>query len=500
MEIELKLLGTGNALARLARTPAVAAAARGKPRSARLHAVYFDTPELDLQAQGIALRVRREGRAWIQCVKGPGGAVGGLHRRAELEWPIPGPTPQPALLDGTAFSRLFDRSRIRRSLAPVFTMEFLRRTVNLDLGGEAAAELAIDTGEIRAGRHKTAISEAEIELVRGQPEALLDFGLRLLEEVPLRLDHASKAARAYALLAPEPPGPMKALALELDPAAAAAAACEHIVQACLAQVHANEHGLLHGEDTEYLHQLRVGLRRLRVALALPREPDWRDGLAPQRDDLKWLSQVLGAARNWDVFAQELFPGLERECGGAALAPLRRRVAKERRAALQAAREAVKGPRYQRLWLALARLIVARSEAIAPGASTLEFARQVLLRRHHRLQQYAEPWALDSRTLHRVRIDAKKMRYASEFFASLWPRGKSRRFIQSLKRLQDALGYINDAAVARSLLGTALSQGEAPLEASPLALALQRIDARQAEARARLAPEWRRFAGCKPYWI
>ena len=498
MEIELKLLGTRKALAQLGRLSPVAQAALGKARLKRLHAVYFDTPGLELQANGVALRVRREGRGWIQCIKGPGEAIGGLHRRTELEWPVATPTPKIALLDDSPFSGLFKKPRVRRALAPVFIMEFQRRVLTLELGGEAAAELAIDTGEIRAGRRKAAISEAEIELLRGKPEALLDFAAALVERLPLRVGHASKAARGYALLAGEPPGPRKAGVLVLDAAAPAAAAGLQLVQACMAQIHDNEQGFLRGEDPEYLHQVRVGLRRLRVALALPRDKSWDESFEPLRGELQWLSRSLGVARNWDVMAEELLPVLERDCGSSALDALRLRVNTERRRAVRAARRALRSARSQRLWLHLARLTVVQGEAIAPVTSTVDFARTALSRRHHKLGRYAELLQLEPQALHRARIDAKKLRYVSEFFASLWSGKEAKRFIQQLKQLQDLLGQINDAAVARSILGGGNPGGEAP-EASASGAALARIDAHEAAARGRLESEWLRFAGLKPYW-
>src|SRR5690348_5316049 len=87
-EIELKLSAPADAITAVSTHPAVAAVARGRPRTRRLSTTYYDTPERDLAAAGVALRLRRVGRRWLQSVKGAGAVAAGLHRRAEFEWRV----------------------------------------------------------------------------------------------------------------------------------------------------------------------------------------------------------------------------------------------------------------------------------------------------------------------------------------------------------------------------------------------------------------------------
>lgn len=498
MEIELKLLGSPRDLARLRRTPLIAAAVRGETRSALLRAVYFDTPALDLKGRGVALRMRREGRGWVQCIKGPGEAIGGLHRREELEWAVPDETPELSLLCRSPFGDLFREPRIRRSLRPVFSMEFQRRTVELDLGGDSAAELALDTGEMRAGRRKAPISEAELELVRGKPEAVLDFALGLVDALPLRIGYATKAARGYALAEKETPQPFKAGELTLDPEAAAAAACVRIFDDCAAQIHRNEQGFLDGSEPEYLHQLRVGLRRLRAALGMPRDMAWREALHPLRADLQWLSRSLSRARDWDVFVEEVRRMLHKT-----QVPGRRRLslqmAREWNSVLQDARNDVRAARYQQLWLQLAKLAVVHAGTIAPQTSTLSFAKHTLSRRYARLIRHGEPRALDNAALHAIRIDAKKLRYSAEFFLSLWQKKEGNRFVETLKRLQDVLGRISDASAGRAIMAQLGTAGGASGERGAHRLVFEGIEEAEAAARAQLAMAWKRFVGTRPHW-
>ncbi|HET9762775.1 MAG TPA: CYTH domain-containing protein, partial [Casimicrobiaceae bacterium] len=78
-EIELKLAAPADVLAAVRKHPAVAAVARGRPRTTRLTTTYYDTPQRDLAAAGVALRLRHANGRWLQTVKGAGGAAAGVH-------------------------------------------------------------------------------------------------------------------------------------------------------------------------------------------------------------------------------------------------------------------------------------------------------------------------------------------------------------------------------------------------------------------------------------
>src|SRR5690349_14749531 len=109
--------------------PAVAAVARGRPRTTHLVSTYYDTPARDLAAAGVALRLRRAGGRWLQTVKGAGDAAAGLHRRAEFEWPVATPRLDREKLATTPFRKLFARNGgayrrvfatdVRRSVQPL---------------------------------------------------------------------------------------------------------------------------------------------------------------------------------------------------------------------------------------------------------------------------------------------------------------------------------------------------------------------------------------------
>ncbi|MDT8880083.1 CYTH domain-containing protein [Halomonas saccharevitans] len=200
-EIELKLaLGAldtedaGGAEA-LRRHPRLAGVT---PALTQLGNTYFDTPEGDLEAARMALRLRRADGRLLQTLKTRGQGGGGLSTRGEWEWEVPGPGLD---LEGlAALPPMTEREAgLLERLAPRFATDFERETWWLEHEG-ATIELALDIGEIRAGERAVAIRELELELKAGEPEALWSLAEALTDRVALRPSDTSKAARGGALL------------------------------------------------------------------------------------------------------------------------------------------------------------------------------------------------------------------------------------------------------------------------------------------------------------
>jgi inorganic triphosphatase YgiF len=489
MEIELKLLASPRHLARIARHPLIDAA---PPRVERLHAIYFDTPKRDLARAGLALRLRSDGTRWIQSLKGGGdAAAAGLQVREELEWEVPYCALDFAALSQSKYGELFAGSGMRKRLAPVFTTAFERTAWPLALPDGTKIELALDRGEIQAGKRRAAISEAELELKEGNARQLFALARELGRTVPLRLGTASKAERGYALANGSAVEPQKAMPLQLDAGMTAGAALRRIALACLAQMHANEAGVLAARDPEFLHQFRVGLRRLRSCLRLMHD----ERLRPLRAELRWLQTALGRARDWHVFT------------AAALAPLARvrrkevtafraRGTKVLRAHEAQARAAVRSPRYAALLLALGEALAGDDYGGAVATRPLrEFAATVLARHHRRLRKLGA--ALRQATppaRHQARIAAKRLRYAAEFFSGLYEEARVQPYVKALRDLQDVLGALNDAAVVDALLA---ETGAVPLYVAGWAAGwVTAVEARELDA---YDAAWRRFRGAHDFW-
>jgi CHAD domain-containing protein len=236
-------------------------------------------------------------------------------------------------------------------------------------------------------------------------------------------------------------------------------AFQEIAGNCLDQIRANRDAVAHQDDVEGLHQMRVGLRRLNSALDL--FADFFSLPRKIRRDLDWLGQQLGAARDWDVLRDSTLPHIAGLLGDVfQLQEIKTAAAAKSLEQHGIAARAVKSVRYQGLmrqfdhWLlrqgwrhALPQTASLPLTAKIPGLAQdlLSHAQHRLLKRGKKLRD-ADPEAR-----HKVRIAAKKARYATEFFASLLPKKAAKRYIKTLSGLQDTLGRLNDMAVAERLL-------------------------------------------------
>lgn len=500
-EIELKLLVAPQELGTIFDLDAVKRRARAPREEKRLVSVYFDTPGEDLRARRIALRLRQDGSQWVQTVKDGGSVSAGLHQREEFEWQVPGRRLDLAALGTTPHAALFAKRRVGAMLRPAFTTRFTRVVQELQFDDGTTAQLCADSGMIRAGARREALSEIEIELVRGDPRRLFELAHELGEKIPFRLGPLSKAERGYALARGEAARPHKAGQIEIEAALPARVALARICMAALFQVQANGEGFLGGADPEFLHQMRVGLRRLRVALAMPEEAPWRETLAPLSAEMRWLAQALGPARNWDVYLTEILPPLARHFGGSgALAAYRSRCRRLRRRYLEAARAAVASPRYSKLVLDLGALLAGDAWPGVPEASAAEFAQAVIARRDRKLRRHLERLVHAAPAeRHRARIAAKKLRYCAEFFASLYPRRKVKRYVGALTALQDALGAINDAQAGAHMCEEAAGGARTRADPRIVGMVLGWMAANEARAIAALASLRDDFVRQRPFW-
>ena len=242
------------------------------PRTRLVRTIYYDTPEQDLRRSGIAVRMRRDGRRWIQTVKIKARHDVGLAESAEYDSPAPGGQLHLGALPDEAI-----RDRIvglvgDKVLEPVCETAMRRISSLLRLQNGAEAELAIDSGEIKAAEKAEPFREAEIELISGGISALFDLTQTLFPSGGLRFSMMSKAERGY-LLATEgrvdaPLVPRNAETVPLVREQSAETAARDVLRECFEQIAANAAVVQGHDDHEGPHQLRIGLRRLRSALTV----------------------------------------------------------------------------------------------------------------------------------------------------------------------------------------------------------------------------------------
>jgi triphosphatase len=192
-EVELKLTIDPAALARVREHPALAAVLHGRARISNNVSTYYDTRSEELRKAGVALRMRRSGRRWLQTVKGAGDTIGALHRRSEYEWAMPSSRIDARKLSTTPWRGVFEATAGR--LRPVFVTRVRRTAQPLAFADGTLATLCLDAGEIRAGRKRAPLTEIEIELVQGEPHQLHELALALAADLPVAMAQTSKAER-----------------------------------------------------------------------------------------------------------------------------------------------------------------------------------------------------------------------------------------------------------------------------------------------------------------
>lgn len=464
METDLKLKVAQNDLVRLRKHPLLKDLALVVPIEHQLFDVYYDTPQLDLWRNGLTLRVRTEKGQWIQTVKTASAGSAALHNRGEWESALTSPKPDTEALvkqiKPARLSQLLRSPDVVDHLRPVFHNKMRRTTWDIQMPDGQMVECALDAGDIHVGSRNANFGELELELKRGDPTQLFELALVLLEEMPLEIANDSKAARGYAMLTDNLPRPVKAKALELGKKVRLEEAFRRMGLNCLEQLEANVPGVLK-QNVESLHQMRVGLRRLRALL------DMLAKLAPPpattRDSVDWLAGELGATRDWDVLAGSTIP----EIKGTDLAALRNAAENRSHTLHRQLLQTLHQPRFTQTILELKGWFCGRQwrdrNGLPKDSPLVQRAtvrmRPLLRKAERRLQKRIDALdGSDAQGLHSVRIAAKKARYAAEFFCDLLPSKPARRYIQSLTGLQDKLGRLNDMAVAERLLGELQESG------------------------------------------
>jgi triphosphatase len=509
-EIELKLALQPEHVERLRRHPILRALKLGRGSTQRLVSVYYDTPAFTLMRNKVALRVRQVGGEHIQTIKRDAGEGESRLARGEWEQPIEGDRPDLSGVEDMALRRLIEPHEASGELNPVFTTEFLRRTWPLRLGA-SEIECALDIGEIKANGTSQALCEVEFELKAGEASELFELAREINRTVPLRLEPTSKAARGYSLVAGTLPAPQRGVPVRLAQGMTVREGVAAVARACIDHIVANVDSAHHGADPEGVHQLRVGIRRLRAALAIFRDAIPEEERAGLSEDLRWLQRELGPAREWDVLIEETIRPAAKRLAAPDMDALIALAEEHRVQGYERAREALNEARYTDLLLRLESYIDAHrgngngsAQRVNGEAGTLErplpeFAAEVLHARQAKTQKLGRQIRkLDLEALHKLRIRVKKLRYATEFLRDLYANKAAKRYIASLKELQDTLGKVHDGAVAAAHV-EALEAVAGP-RAVRAAAALQGwIAANLKRDRKRLVALWHDFAARKPFW-
>lgn len=477
VETEIKLTASPAMLEQLRAHPKLA----GANQTASLVTTYFDTTGGRLRRGGAALRIRDGAKGREQTLKlvSPGGSS---VRRGEWNVATASDLPEPCDFPAkaqTALVRLLDGA----PLEPVATTRIERTTRRLHYGG-SAIEIAFDLGTIQAGDRETGVCELELELVEGQFADVVALALHLPLGPELSWSVSSKAERCHALAFDLQPAAAQARPVKLSPGMDVAQGFQAIAWNCLDQLLTNYPQVVTSGDPESLHQSRVAIRRLRAAFSLFGDVVDDEAAPVLRAELKAVAKGLGPARDLQVLLGQIASAAR--SGNHAIGELQAHLGARRDAAMQSAQALLAAGPFQRLLFELAGWIEngewrARKEDTGGGQPLTPFAGRVLSRWRRKLRLRDSLAKMPDTTRHRLRIDAKKLRYAGEFFASLFRDKASvkhrQAFAKTLERLQDSLGELNDMVVATAGRN-ALFEGLEPITAARLAAQFESLlDAR-----------------------
>ncbi|HLH10438.1 MAG TPA: CHAD domain-containing protein [Methylovirgula sp.] len=449
-EIELKFLFEPDALPALQDTPPLSEASLEARE--QLRTTYFDTPGHKLKQEGVAVRIRQAGNRLLQSVKQGNGIS-----RGEWEHEIDRPVPDASFVRDRGVQSLMSKNA--EALRPIFETN-VNRTSLLWQNDGAKIEFALDAGEIKANGHCLAISELELELKEGSPAQLFGLAQSLVARAPLALSLVSKAERGFLLAEGKWGVGAKASTPELERGMPAGEAFEAICLTCLRAFMLNYAMFSEAtQDVELVHQARIAIRRLRAALTffkpIARDADY-DAL---RGELKWISDLLGSARDLDVWQSQTLKPKAAEPGETGVQSLVDHVEEKRREAHAQLRKALSSSRLREMLLNFAIWLESDSRHLALKDSTRPIERFLDKNLGKRLDKLVERGGrldeMNEKDQHRLRIRAKKLRYTAEFFESLVEGEKDRKafknVVGALEDMQSSLGEIHDFVALSSFL-------------------------------------------------
>jgi len=455
-EVELKLAASAVDLPELKRALVEMSPTAGSSQS-RLLSIYYDTPNLALKRRGLSLRVRQQGDRFIQTVKMGDPRGGSLLTRGEWEDELA--ESRPDLEAAQSGEHLPDG--IGDDLEPLFATDVMRTTFAIEPTPATRIEAAVDQGEIRAtgGLETEPISEIELELKSGDAATLYEVALRLLDVAPIRIETRSKSDRGYQLGEEAAPPVAHAEPVVLSPTMTVEAALQEIGRACLAHLLHNEAPAL-AMAPEGVHQMRVAVRRIRSAISAFKKVLPAADRRRVSEELAWLVNILGRARNLDVIASELLLPARAELSyEPGIDELAKALDRERAAGYQRVEHAILSERYAAGMLRLSHWFESRGwrnrstkQSALLSSPIAEVAPRLLDRRWRDLRKRSKRFGRSTaQQRHKLRIAGKKFRYTMELLGSLFDPEDLQEFLKRLKRLQDDLGYANDVRVAHGML-------------------------------------------------
>jgi inorganic triphosphatase YgiF len=427
----------------------------GPPTREKLRSVYYDTPGHDLHAAGISLRLRSQNGGWLQTVKADQHVEDGISNPVQLEALVETEEPDLAKIADKKIKRVVKKAAKGTMLRPIFETVIHRTTRTIKAEG-SEIELAVDEGEVRAGDATREVREAELELKAGDAEGLLLAAEKLLAGHEIKLSKRSKAERGYQLALQKKAtsaAPEKARPIPIGRKDTCAKGFGTILQSAVRQILVNREAVLQTDDPNGAHQLRIGLRRLRAALRGLRPLADRSSLRAFERSARDIGRCVGALRDADVLISGIHAPVEAAAPDkAGFSELLEMLTRERERRRDEVRAALRGPASTKLQLYLSLWPRTLAENPKLEKPVTGHAAKVLNKAWKKADKLGRNLGkLDVEHRHEMRKALKRLRYQAEFFAPLFSKRETERFVERLKALQDVFGYVNDVRMAPQLV-------------------------------------------------
>jgi inorganic triphosphatase YgiF len=431
----------------------------------------------------------------VQTVKQAMHSSAGMFDRPEWEFPVSGVAPERLDDEDLPLAAVLSKKE-RKKLIPVSENRVMRQTWML-AGSNGQVEATLDEGVVKSGRKTEEFAELELELKSGEPDLLIEIATTLARDVPLKLGVLTKDERGQRLADKTASKVAKAAPISLSADMTTAEGFVAIAHGCLRHFRLNEPRVIRKRDPDALHQLRVAMRRLRSAFSLFSPVVTDNRYSALREELRWFTAQLGEARNLDVLADQ-----HSKTKGKTGKALRLNIGPARDEAYGHVIDALGSARLRLTLLELVGWMHTgewRSSQLA-GEPLPLFAKQALDRRWRKARKGGRNLAkLDMESLHQLRIEVKKLRYAIEFFSSLYGEARPRRHkaaLAALAGMQEDLGLLNDQETARDLLPKLLAT-----DPQTLAAASQKLEEQESQTRTlhNAIDGYAKLIDAGPYW-
>ena len=410
-----------------------------------------------------------------------------MGQRGEWETAVPGSELVLPALQATPWSELDSQGSLFRKLAPSFLTSYERTSWTVNKR-DSVVEVSLDIGNISAGCKVLPLCELEIELVHGKHSALFELAKEITRQVAVLPEHRSKAERGYALAEQTLCRPLRVKPLALNPKMSLGKAAQCVLREMLCQFTANLMSLLRTEDSEVLHQARVGWSRFRSAVRLFK-PRLDAQAIPSWESLRTLLTVGGELlRDLDVARTETLPGLAKvyTAGDAVLEekwqalyePLAQAVYLKRKAFCHAMEVAAVGGALLKItqWM---EELPEKAPGSGPHKKAKVFLELWARRRISRLHDHYQAAHHDADTLegqHRVLILAKRMRYGVETFKPLLSKHQAKKWHWQANDVQTTIGASRDVAQAHVVVASLQTNRELAEFLRGLAVAQEQLAA------------------------